>query len=78
MFILETDTVPISLLNTHVEAHQDTNKIAHISMFLILYFSAQKCVLPLPVKVTLLNSLTAVSSRAKRHPFIYTMQVYTE
>lgn len=42
MFILEADTVFISLLNTHVEAHRATNQIAHISMFLILYFSAQK------------------------------------
>lgn len=78
IFILEADPVSISLLNMHAEADRVTNQIAWVSVFLILRFSAQKYVLPLPVKVILLNSLTAVSSRAKRHPFIYIMQVYTE
>lgn len=78
MFILEADPVSISLLNVHAEAHRATNQIARLSMFLIRHFSAHKRVLPLPVKVTSLNSLTAVGSRAKGHPFIYTMQVYTE
>jgi len=79
MFILEADPVSISLLNTeHAEAHRATNQIARASMFLILHFSAEKCVLPLPFTVILLNSLTAVSSRAERHPFIYSMQADKE
>lgn len=78
MFILEADPVSVSLLNVHAEAHRATNQIAWLSMFLICHFSAQKCVLPLPVKVISLNSLTAFGSRAKGLPFIYTMQVYTE
>lgn len=78
MFSLEADSLSISLLNMHAESHRATNLIAWVSMFLILHFPSQKCVLPLPVKVILLNSLTAVSSKAKSHPFIYTTQVSTE
>jgi len=78
MFILEADSVSISLLNMHAEANIATNQIAWVSMFLILLFSAQKYVIPLCVEVILLNSHTAVSSRAKSNPFNYTLQVYKE
>lgn len=47
-------------------------------MFLILHFSAEKSVLPLPFTVILLNSLTAVISKAERHPSIYGMQADKE